>query len=76
MARHHMTADGPVPFTAQEEADRDAEEAAFISQRDARVPPVTTAAKLDALTAAVHALATGKPAPAEAVELLDRVRKK
>lgn len=29
MARHHMTADGPVPFTAEEEAARDAEEAAF-----------------------------------------------
>lgn len=28
MARHHMTAAGPVPFTAQEEIDRDAEEAA------------------------------------------------
>ena len=26
MARHHMTSDGPIPFTAQEEADRDAEE--------------------------------------------------
>lgn len=28
MARHHMTPDGPVPFTAEEEAARDAEEAA------------------------------------------------
>ena len=26
MARHHMTSDGPIPFTAQEEADRDAVE--------------------------------------------------
>ena len=26
MARHHMTSDGPVPFTDQEETDRDAEE--------------------------------------------------
>lgn len=29
MARHHMTVDGPVPFTAEEEATRDAEEAAW-----------------------------------------------
>ena len=29
MARHHMTANGPVPFTAEEEAQRDAEEAAW-----------------------------------------------
>ena len=29
MARHHMTANGPVPFTAEEEAARDAEEAAW-----------------------------------------------
>ena len=26
MARHHMTSTGPVPFTDQEETDRDAEE--------------------------------------------------
>jgi len=29
MARHHMTADGPVPFTPEEEAAWDAEEAAY-----------------------------------------------
>ena len=29
MTRHHMTANGPVPFTADEEAERDAEEAAW-----------------------------------------------
>lgn len=29
MARHHMTPDGPVPFTPEEEAERDAEEAAW-----------------------------------------------
>jgi hypothetical protein len=31
MARHHMTAEGPVPFTPDEEAARDAEEAAWIA---------------------------------------------
>ena len=35
MARHHMTADGPVPFTAEEEAARDAEEAAWAAERAA-----------------------------------------
>ena len=29
MARHHMTDNGPVPFTAEEEAQRDAEEAVW-----------------------------------------------
>lgn len=29
MARHHMTADGPVPFTPEEEIARDAEENAW-----------------------------------------------
>lgn len=29
MARHHMTADGPVPFTPAEEAEWDAMEAAW-----------------------------------------------
>lgn len=29
MARHHMTPNGPVPFTAEEEAARDAEEQAW-----------------------------------------------
>lgn len=29
MTRHHMTPNGPVPFTAEEEAARDAEEAAW-----------------------------------------------
>lgn len=29
MARHHMTAEGPIPFTPEEEAEKDAEEAAY-----------------------------------------------
>ncbi len=31
MARHHMTPDGPVPFTPEEEAAWDAEEAAWVA---------------------------------------------
>ena len=34
MPRHHMTADGPVPFTPGEEDERDAEEAAWQAMRD------------------------------------------
>jgi hypothetical protein len=53
MARHHMTTNGPVPFTAEEEAARDAEEAAWATeqatlaateyqrQRAAEYPPIT-----------------------------------
>ena len=58
MSRHHMTAEGPIPFTAEEEVARDAEEAAY-------VPPTTPAAptkeqlmaELIALTAKIEALA-------------------
>ncbi len=33
MARFHATANGPVPFTAEEEAARDAEEAAWAAEQ-------------------------------------------
>lgn len=33
MSRHHMTAEGPVPFTPEEEAARDAEEAAWAAEQ-------------------------------------------
>jgi hypothetical protein len=36
MARHHMTPKGPVPFTPKEEAERDAQEAAFAAEADDR----------------------------------------
>jgi hypothetical protein len=57
MARHHMTPNGPVAFTAAEEAARDAEEAAY-------VPPTTSPAptkeelmaQLAALSAQIQAL--------------------
>jgi hypothetical protein len=57
MARHHMTVDGPVPFTAEEEAEWDAREAAY-------VPPTTPAAptkeqllaQLNAIAAQIQAL--------------------
>ena len=32
MARHHMTPNGPVPFTAEEEAQANAREAAWASE--------------------------------------------
>ena len=33
MARHHMTPDGPVPFTPEEETARDAEEAQYLADK-------------------------------------------
>jgi hypothetical protein len=36
MARFHTTAEGNIPFTAEEEAIRDAEEAAYVAGADAR----------------------------------------
>lgn len=36
MARHHMTPNGPVPFTEEEELVRDADEAAWLAGADDR----------------------------------------
>ena len=33
MTRHHMTSDGPVPFTQEEETARDAEELAWANAK-------------------------------------------
>jgi hypothetical protein len=33
MARFHTTSEGNIPFTAEEEAERDAEEAAFVAEQ-------------------------------------------
>ena len=33
MPRHHMTSEGPVPFTAEEETERDAEELAVANAK-------------------------------------------
>lgn len=61
MSRHHMTAEGPVPFTAEEEAARDAEEAAVLAKQANQTPtPAPTKeqllAELQALTAKINAL--------------------
>ena len=60
MSRHHMTAEGPIPFTAEEEVARDAEEAAWTAQQATPVPAPTKEelmAELAALTAKIQALA-------------------
>lgn len=36
MARHHMTSEGPIPFTMEEEAEWDASESAFESEAAVR----------------------------------------
>lgn len=59
MARHRMTSTGPVPFTAQEEAARDAEEAAWVLAQSQPAPAPTKEqlmAELAALTAKIQAL--------------------
>ena len=57
MSRHHMTAEGPVPFTPEEEAEWDAMEAAYVPTIE---PPAPTKeqlmAELAALTAKINAL--------------------
>ena len=59
MSRHHMTAEGPIPFTAEEEAARDVEEAAWATQQATPAPAPTKEellAELQALTAKINAL--------------------
>jgi hypothetical protein len=52
-----MTAEGPIPFTAEEEAARDAEEAAYVPPT---APPAPTKeellVELQVLTAKINAL--------------------
>jgi hypothetical protein len=54
-----MTAEGPIPFTAEEEAARDVEEAAWATQQATPAPAPTKEellAELQALTAKINAL--------------------
>ena len=58
MSRHHMTAEGPVPFTAQEEAEWDAREAAYVSPTAPAAPTKEELlAQLNAIAAQIQALA-------------------
>jgi hypothetical protein len=55
-----MTAEGPIPFTAEEEVARDAEEAAWTAQQAMPTPAPTKEelmAEIVALTAKIEALA-------------------
>lgn len=56
MARHHMTANGPVQFTAQEEAEWDAREAAYVPPTPIAPTKEQLLAELQALTAKINAL--------------------
>jgi hypothetical protein len=57
MARHHMTPNGPVAFTAAEEAARDAEEAVYVPPTAPTAPTKEQLlAELQALTAKINAL--------------------
>ena len=57
MPRHHMTSNGPIPFTAEEEAEWDARVAAYVPPT---APPAPTKeqllAQLNALSAQIQAL--------------------
>ena len=57
MSRHHMTAEGPIPFTAEEEAEWDAMEAAYVPPAPAPAPTKEQLmAQLTALSAQIQAL--------------------
>lgn len=56
MARHHMTANGPVPFTPEEEIEWDAMEAAYVEPVKPAPTKEQLLAELQALTAKINAL--------------------
>ena len=56
MSRHHMTTEGPVPFTAEEEAEWDAMEATYVRPAEAAPTKEQLLAELQALTAKIQAL--------------------
>jgi len=57
MTRHHMTQDGPVPFTAEEEAEWDAMEAAYVPPLEPTAPTKEQLiAELAVLSAKINAL--------------------
>ena len=57
MSRHHMTAEGPIPFTAEEEAEWDARVAAYVPRTEPAAPTKEQLlAELQALTAKINAL--------------------
>jgi hypothetical protein len=51
MARFHTTSEGNIPFTAEEEAEWDAEEAAYIANTDSRKATQVRAERNAKLTA-------------------------
>jgi len=58
MSRHHMTAEGPVPFTAEEEAEWDAREAVWVPRTEPGAPTKEELlAQLNAIAAQIQALA-------------------
>ena len=57
MSRHHMTAEGPIPFTAEEEAEWDAMEAAYVPPEPTPAPTKEQLmAQIVALSAQIQAL--------------------
>jgi len=56
MSRHHMTAEGPVPFTAEEEAAWDAMEEAYVPPTTPTPTKEELLAELQTLTAKINAL--------------------
>ena len=57
MGRHHMTSDGPIAFTSEEEAEWDAKEAAYAPESEPSLPTKEhLMAELAALTAKIQAL--------------------
>ena len=61
MARFHTTAEGNIPFTAEEEAIRDAEEAQWVTGADSRKASEVRAERNTKLTATDWTQATDVP---------------
>lgn len=56
MSRHHMTAEGPIPFTPEEEAEWDAMEASYVPPTQLAPTKEELLAKLQELQTQIQAL--------------------
>ena len=76
MARYHMTADGPVPFTTEEEMTREAEEAAFVRHQTVNGYKAKRAAEYPSIGDQLDALFKAGVFPAGMAAMLQAVKDK
>ena len=76
MARHHMTANGPVPFTTEEEAQWDAMQAAAAAEKSATAYRAQRAAEYPPIGDQLDALFKAGVFPADMAAMIQAVKDK